>query len=67
MRHLQTALANLADQVAQQNEQLSALDQHVSQLAKVLGQLGVELEGRLGPVERAIERGVVFPPKRRRS
>lgn len=67
VRRLQTALANLAEQVAQQNDRLAVLDQQVWQLAKVLGQLGVEVDHRLKPVEQALDPGVDPPPPKRRS
>lgn len=49
---LRAALANLAGEVAKQAEHLDTIERHLDALAKVVGQLGVEVDDRLGRLER---------------
>lgn len=51
VKQLQVALANLAQQVARQTQHLAVLDSHVSDLGRVLGQLGVEVDERITRLE----------------
>lgn len=49
---VQAALANLADEVARQAERIVTLERQLDSFAKVLGQLGVDVDVRLGRLER---------------
>jgi uncharacterized small protein (DUF1192 family) len=51
VRELQEALANLAGEVARQAEHQITLEQRLDDLGKVLGQLGVEVDDRVGRLE----------------
>ncbi|HWH34427.1 MAG TPA: hypothetical protein VNT56_03835 [Acidimicrobiales bacterium] len=61
VREVQGALANLAEQVARQTRHLAVLEGHISDLGRVLGQLGVEVDERIGRLE-ATGAGVPVPP-----
>ena len=56
---LEGVITRLADQVARQYERQITMERHLAELGMVLGQLGVEVEGRLGLVERVLDNPTV--------
>jgi hypothetical protein len=56
---LEGVITRLADEVACQYERQITMERHLAELGMVLGQLGVEVEGRLGLVERVLDNPTV--------
>jgi predicted ribonuclease YlaK len=54
--HLALAMAALAEQVAQQAKRQATMERHLADLGKVLGQLGLEVDERLGMVEHILDK-----------
>lgn len=63
VKELQEALANLAGEVARQAEHQITLEQRLDDLGKVLGQLGVEVDDRVGRLEQQAEFRAGTPPR----
>ena len=61
LARMETAITGLADLLARQSERQVTMERHLADLGRVLGQLGVETEERLGMLEGLLDH-LTAPP-----
>lgn len=61
LARMETAITGLADLLARQSERQATMERHLADLGKVLGQLGMETEERLGMLEGVLD-DLTAPP-----
>ncbi len=55
LAHMEAAIVQLSDEVARQSKRQTTMEQHLSDLGKVLGQLGFETDDRLALMETVLK------------